>query len=267
MSESVEKKNALLAGAWQATGAQRRRLAEVRAWEHVGAAGWAQTRVLEDILRAGREGLAATETLRQVVKLTTEQVRALPLHVPSEQREEHLRTLSEIAQSGEAQITAAEALDDLICRALEAVTRTPMEDVNVRSLRQIQERVQEQLRALDTIIAAARAQAGTLEEIARLDQLSVQHQQRVEALRHFGTEEELRALTEAGEGIVERIAELEEAGPRQLDALTRIGEAVAEKVRETAAPLPEQVQALDDLAQSVQQKAEELREHQESEIQ
>lgn len=257
----------MLAGAQQAAKAQRRRLAEVRAREHVGAAGWAQTQVLDNIVRAGREGLAATETLRQVVKLTTEQVRALPLGAPNEQRKEHLRALTEIAQNGEAQITAAEALENLICRALEEVARTPVEDVNVRALQQIHQRVQEQMRALDTIIAAARAHAGTLEEVARLDQLSAEHQERLEALRYVEAEEEVRALTEAGEGIVERIAELDEAGTGQLDALTRIGEAVAEKVRETAAPLPEQVQALDDLAQSVQQKAEELREHQESEIQ
>ena len=40
---------------------QRRRVAEARAREHVGAAGWAQTSALDAIIRAGREGLAATD--------------------------------------------------------------------------------------------------------------------------------------------------------------------------------------------------------------
>ncbi|GAA5512633.1 hypothetical protein Dcar01_01350 [Deinococcus carri] len=259
MSDSVEKRDALLNTARQATTEQRRRLAEVRARQHVGAAGWAQTRTLEDILRAGREGLAATETLRQVVRLTTEQVRALPLGAQAQERKEHVHALTEIALSGEAQITAAEALDDLICRALEDVTRTPSEQVSVQTLRQIHQRLQEQMQALGTIIAAARAQAGTLEEVARLDRLSAEHQTRVEALRQFGAEEELRELTEVGEGIVERIAELDEAGAGQLGALTSIGEAVAEKVSDTGASVPQKVQVLDDLARTLQHKAEELR--------
>ncbi|EYB66836.1 hypothetical protein DEIPH_ctg066orf0019 [Deinococcus phoenicis] len=249
----------MLAGARQAVSQQRRRLAEVRAREHVGAAGWAQTSTLENILRAGREGLAATDTLRQLVRLTTEQVRSLPLAGPQEERDGHVRALTDIVQRGEGQITAAEALDDLICQALEDVTRTPVADVNVQTLRRIHERVQEQVEALNTIIGSARAQAGTLEEVTRLAQLSAEHQDRVNALRQFSAEEELQALTAAGEGIVERIAELDEAAPRQLDALTHIGEIVGQKVTDTAASVPEQAQALDDLARTLQQKAEELR--------
>ncbi|MBB5294748.1 vacuolar-type H+-ATPase subunit I/STV1 [Deinococcus metallilatus] len=260
MSESAEKREVLLAGAREAMSAPRRRLAEARAREHVGAAGWAQTRVLEDIIRAGREGLAATDTLRQVVCLTTEQVRALPLAAQPEEREGHARALAEIVQSGETQITAAEALDNLIRRALEDVTRTPLESVNVRALRQIRQRVREQMQALETIITSARAQADTLEETARLERLSAEHQERVNALRQLSAEEEVQALADAGADIVEHIAELDEAGAGQLDALARIGEAVAEKIRDTGAPLAEQVQALDELAQTVQQKAEELRE-------
>ncbi len=260
VNDSAEKKDILLVEARQATNAQRRRIAEVRAREHVGAAGWAQTRALEDIIRAGREGLAVTDTLRQVVRLATEQVRALPLAARPEDRESQARILQEVVQSGEAQIRAAEALDELIQQALEDVMRTPVGEVNERTLRQIQGRVQGQVDALNTIIAAAQAQADTLEEIARLERLSAEHQQRVEALRQLSAGEEVQALAGVGTDIVERIAELDEAGSGQLEALTQIGEAVVDKVTETAVSLPEQVEALDSLAQRVHQKAEELRE-------
>lgn len=259
VSESAEKRDALLAGARRAVGEQRRRVAEVRAREHVGAAGWAQTSMLEQIIRAGREGLAATDALRQMVYLTTEQLRTLPLAAQEGEREAHARALSNIVQSGEAQITAAEALDELVRQALDQVAQTPVGEVNVQRLRQIHDRVQEQMRALHTIIEAAQVQANTLEQVSQLERVSAEHHRRVEAIGHLGAEEELRALAGAGEGVVDRITELDEAGSAQLNALSRIGEAVVEKVSETAAPVPEQVQVLSDLAQAVQQKAEKLR--------
>ncbi|GBF05146.1 hypothetical protein DAERI_030312 [Deinococcus aerius] len=257
--ESAKKRDALLAGAQLAVREQRRRVAEVRAREHVGAAGWAQTSTLEQIIRAGREGLAATDTLRQLVRLTSEQVRALPLAAEQE-REEHARALSEIVRSGETQITAAEALEELICQALEEVARTSVDEVNVRTLRQIHGWVREQMVALNTIIEAAQAQADTLEQVARLDRLNAEYQSRVDALRKLGAEEEAHALAVEGERIVERLAELDAAGPHQLGALTRIGEAVAEQVTETGTSRDEQAEALDDLAHAASEKAQELRE-------
>lgn len=260
VSESAEKRDALLADVQQATSEQRRRVAEVRAREHVGAAGWAQTSTLEQIIRAGREGLAATDTLRQVVRLTTEQVRTLPFAARPQEREDHARALSDLVQSGEAQVTAAEALDELVRQALDQVAQTPVGEVNVQTLRRIHERVQEQMQALNTIIKSARAQADTLEQVARLERVSAEHHSRVDAIRQLSAEEEVQSLAGAGEDIVERVAELDEVGVKQLGALARIGEAVVDRVPETGAPVSQQVQTLDDLARKVQETAKELRE-------
>ncbi|BDP42509.1 hypothetical protein DAETH_24780 [Deinococcus aetherius] len=257
---SAEKRDALLASARQAVGEHRRRVAEARAREHVGAAGWAQTSMLEAIIRAGREGSAAVDALRQVVSLTTEQVRTLPLGAPGEAREVHAQALSEIVHSGEEQISAAEALDDLVCHALAEVTRTPVAEVNVQALRRIHEWLQGQVGALETITGSARAQADTLEQISRLERVSAEHQERVEATRHLSARERVQVLGDLGEEVVGRIAELDEANAHQLDALGRIGEAVVEKVAETGTTPSQQVQALEALAQAVQDKAEELRE-------
>ncbi len=256
---SVERRDALLADAQRAVGEHRRRVAEARAREHVGAAGWAQTSTLEAIIRAGREGLAATDALRQVVRLTTEQVRTLPLAAPGETREAQAQALSEIVQSGEEQLGAAEALDALVRRALDEVAQTPVSEVSVQALRRIHERLQAQVGALSTIIEAARAQSDTLEQIARLERVSADHLQRVEAIRQLGAQEEVQALGEIGEEVVERIAELDEANSRQLGVLARIGEAVVEKVAETGTTPSEQVQALEDLAHAAQDRAEKLR--------
>lgn len=260
MDGSVEKRDALLANAQQAVSEHRRRVAEARAREHVGAAGWAQTSTLEAIIRAGREGSAATEALRQVVSLTTEQVRSLPLGAPGEEREAHAHVLSEIVQSGEEQIGAAEALDELVRRALGEVTRTPVDEVSVQTLRRIHGRLQTQVGALETIIESARAQANTLEQIARLDRVSAEHQERVEAIRQLGAQEEVQALGDMGEEVVERIAELDQANSHQLEALERIGEAVVEQVTQTGTTPTEQARALEDLARAVEDKAEEVRE-------
>lgn len=259
MDESAEKRDALLADARRAAGEHRRRVAEARAREHVGAAGWGQTSTLEAIIQAGREGLAAADALRQVVRVTTEQMRTLPLSAPEGEREAHAQALSEIVDSGEGQIGVAEALDALVCHALDDVARTPMSEMSVRTLRGIHERVQSQVAALTTIIESARAQARTLEQIAHLERVSAEHQGRVEAIRQLGAEQEVQALADAGESIVERVAELDEAGSHQLGALNRIGEAVVEQVAQTGASPAEQVEVLDGLAQAVHEKAEELR--------
>lgn len=247
-----------LAGAQQAVGRQRRRLAEVRAREHVGAAGWAQTSTLEQIIRAGQEGLAATDALRQVVKVTTEQLRSLPMAAAEQQRQEHAQALARIVASGEEQSTAAASLDGLVCQALEDVARTPMSEVSVRTLRQIHDRVQAQLGALSTIIEAARAQANTLEQVARLERVSAEHQARVEAIQALSADHETQMLAEVGEQIVERIGELDEAGGKQLVALQRVAEAALSQVAETGTLPEQQAEMLQTLAKTAQQQAEAL---------
>lgn len=122
---AVEDASQQVAQVREASLKQRRRVAEVRAREHVGAAGWAQTSALDAIIRAGREGLAATDALREVVQVTTEQLRALPFGAGGEARSAQEEALRHILESGEAQITAARALDELVCTALDEVAPRP----------------------------------------------------------------------------------------------------------------------------------------------
>lgn len=258
VKEGSIKRDALLSETRRATSSQRRRVSEFKAREHVGAAGWQQTAALESILRAGREGLAATDALRQVVRLTTEQIRTLSLSEMKEQ-EEHVRALHEVVRNGEEQITAAQALEEVLCQALDDVARTPVDDVSVSRLKQIHRRVQEQVAALNTIVESAQVQARTLEQASRLEEISAEHQQRVNDIRQFSAEEEVQALGDTGQRIVERIAEIDEAHPDQLSALQKIGETLVESVPQTGADPAAQVETLHGLAEIAQAKAQELR--------
>lgn len=258
MGESQNKRELLLSETEQATRSQRHQVAEVQARRHVGAAGWKQTAALESILRAGREGLAATDALRHVVRLTTEEIRTLSLSEMGE-HDEHTEALQQIVENGESQITAAQALEEVLCTALADVAQTPVDDISVLRLRQIHERVQEQLTALDTIVEAAKVQAKTLEQASKLEAVSAEYQQRVNDIRQFSAEEEVEALGETGQQIVERIAEIDEAHPNQLSALKKIGETVVEKLPDTGADAQEQAQTLEDIAQAAQDQAQALR--------
>ncbi|CAM3641800.1 hypothetical protein DEFR109230_06535 [Deinococcus frigens] len=248
-----------MADAWNAAHSQHRRVSEVRAREHVGAAGWAQSSTLEDIIRTGQQGLAATDALRQVIHLTTEQIRTLPLGASPHERGGQTQALLDIVENGEQQITAAQALDQLVCLALEDVARTPVDELNVAQLRLIHGRVNDQLAALKNIIGAARAQAQTLEQANHLEQVLNEHQHRVDEIQRFSAAHEADALADAGESIVARISELDEAAPEQVDALVQIGEAVVEKMGETGASEQEQAEALEELADEMKEKADELR--------
>jgi len=90
---------------------QQRRLNEARAREHVGAAGWLQSSLLEEIIRVGREQFASTDALRQVVRVTTESLRQLPISAGQESRDGQQRALEGIVASGSEQITAAHELE------------------------------------------------------------------------------------------------------------------------------------------------------------
>ncbi|MFC3831944.1 MULTISPECIES: hypothetical protein [Deinococcus] len=249
----------LLAGAEHAAALQRRRLAEAQAREHVGAAGWAQSSTLEAIIRAGQEGLVATEALRQVVDLTGEQLRALPLSIDDTQRAEHVALLSSVMSNGQGQIEVAQHINDLVSQALTAVTTTPLTDISVRQLKDVQQRVMDQVETLHTIISSAHAQTATLEEVQRLDQVIAQHQQKIRDLRMESAATEAEALAHAGEGIVQRLGELDDAAPTQLSALTRIGEAVSEQVGATGADAEDKARTLEQLAGDMQDRADELR--------
>ncbi len=260
MNASQEKRDELMADAQHAAHSQRLRVSEVRAREHVGAAGWAQSTLLEEIIRTGQQGLAATDALRQVIHLTAEQIRTLPLGATPVERGGQTQALLDIVENGEQQVTAAQTLNRLVCLALDDVAQTPVDELNVSRLRGIHSRVSEQLKALYSIIGTAQAQAQTLEQAGQLEEVLNDHQRVIGEIQHFSAAHEASALAEAGEDIVERISQLDEAAPEQIEALTQIGGAVAQKMGDTGASSTAQAQALDGLAHDMQDRADELRE-------
>jgi len=238
---------------------QRRRLAEARAREYVGAAGWQQSNLLEEIIRAGRDQFATADALRQVVAVTTETLRALPLAAGQALRDEQQQRLEQIVVSGQRQVQAANELEDLIAQALGEIFETPLPDLNARRLERVLERVREQIVALHLMIEAARAQSGTLEQMQVLDDVSAAYQQRLGELQRLGAEEELAVLGAVGEQVLGRVAELDTAGSRQLETLGSIGEAAVRQVAETGASRQEQLETLEHLQGEAQVQAERLR--------
>jgi hypothetical protein len=238
--------------------AQRLRLNEARAREHVGAAGWHQTTLLEEIIRAGRDQFASTDALRQVVQLTTDSLRALPLAGGQDSRSGQRRTLEQIVQSGNQQVSAAQELEEVIQQALGEIIETPVSDLNARQLTRVLDRVQEQIRALNLMIEAARAQVGTLTQLQALDDVSLSYQQRLGELQNLSAEEELEVLGSVGAQVVERIAELDVEGGRQLETLGTISDAVVRQMSETTASRDDQLQALEQVQAEARQQVEKL---------
>jgi hypothetical protein len=238
--------------------AQRLRLNEARAREHVGAAGWHQTTLLEEIIRAGRDQFASTDALRQVVQLTTDSLRALPLAGGQDSRSGQRRTLEQIVQSGNQQVSAAQELEEVIQQALGEIIETPVSDLNARQLTRVLDRVQEQIRALNLMIEAARAQVGTLTQLQALDDVSLSYQQRLGELQNLSAEEELEVLGSVGAQVVERIAELDVEGGRQLETLGSISDAVVRQMSETTASRDDQLQALEQVQAEARQQVEKL---------
>jgi hypothetical protein len=237
---------------------QRRRLNEARAREHVGAAGWRQTNLLEEIIRAGREQFASTDALRQVVSVTTQSLRTSALS-SQEDRNDQQRTLESIVASGHQQVALAHELENVIEQAFREVIGTPLSDVNARRLEQVLKRVHEQLGALHLMIEAARAQVGSLEQLQALDAVSAAYQRRLGELSSLSAEEELDALGSMGEQVARRIAEVEAPGEKQLEKLGTLGEAAVKQVAETEASRDAQLNTLEGIQAEAEREAEKLR--------
>ena len=237
---------------------QQRRLSEARAREHVGAAGWAQANLLEDIIRAGRDQFAATDALRQVIQLTSGQLRALPLSAGQEARDDHRRTLQDIVASGQQQVSAAQALEEVIQLALRDVVDTPMQELSAAQLGRIHAHLQEQLSALSLMMEAARSQAGTLDQMQALDEVSAAYQERVDELGTLSAEKELDQLAAVGGQVMSRIAELDEAGEKQLETLEVLGESALRQVSDTGASRSSQLRTLEYLREEAGREAAKL---------
>ena len=136
---------------------------------------------------------------------------------------------------------------------------TPLSDLNARKLGRVLERVREQIRALNLMIEAARAEVGTLEQLQALDAVSTKYQQRLGELNSLSAEEELEMLGTVGEQVVGRITELDAHGDKQLEKLGSIGEAVVKGVAETSASKDEQLHTLEGIQAEAEAEASKLK--------
>ena len=238
---------------------QLRRQAEARAREQVGAAGWQQTSLLEEIIRAGRDQFASTDALRQEVRQTTESLRGLPLSAGQGSRDEQQQALERLVEVGHQQIGSAHELEEVIQQALREIAQTPLPDLNAQQLQRVLGRVREQIGALDLLIEVARAQVGTLEQLQTLDLVSAAYQQRLQEMRTLNAEDELDRLGELAVETVERIAGVSAAGEKQLETLGDIGGAVVQQVTATTASRDDQLETLESIQLAAVQQAEQLR--------
>ncbi|WP_407541934.1 hypothetical protein Q0M94_20865 (plasmid) [Deinococcus radiomollis] len=125
--------------------------------QHVGAAGFAQRNVLEQIITAGREQIVYTRALRKVVASTLRQLEA------QEDRVERVpsRTLQQIVSSGQRQIETAQQLKDTIQQTLSNVLDTPLDLVSAQVLAVLSESVRRQARHLELLIQVALNEAAS----------------------------------------------------------------------------------------------------------
>jgi hypothetical protein len=249
--------------------------------EHVGAAGLEQLHILEQTIAAGREQIITTQALRQVMASTLEQQHELSLAQVGASASAQQRTLQEIMTSGQAQLAMAHTLRLTLQRVLNQVRDTPLEHISGHVLTTLSVAVHQQVQDLQDIIEAAVRQASSLEQIARLEQITVQtatrlqevertrsendlvelERQALQALNHIRRleregqthavqKEELRAEAQVAR---QQIAELEEANAVDQQEITRLEE-------ERDGTLEQQGE-LNRASEELQQALEDLRHH------
>ncbi|WP_309570792.1 hypothetical protein [Deinococcus sp.] len=189
----------------------------VSARHHVGAAGFAQAEALEQIISAGREQIALTQSLRQVVITTQTQLRDAADTFDTELAQLHIGKLEEVVRSGRAQIEAADHLRLAIQSTLTSVRGTPLEDISAGLLTTLGTLVQQQARSLEDLIAVAIGEATNAEQIRKLERVSADVALRSEAVEHERTERELVNLERMQTQTLTRIRQLEADGQSHAD--------------------------------------------------
>ncbi|UBV45301.1 hypothetical protein LAJ19_21145 (plasmid) [Deinococcus taeanensis] len=178
---------------------------------HVGAAGFLQRDVLEQIISAGREQISVTRSLRQIVASTQAQLQALS-GMGALDEQAHVETLRGIVTSSQAQIRTATALRDAIQRTLTDVQGTPLEEISANLLNTLGAVVQRQLAQLQDLITTALGEADSVEQVAELQQVRSDAQARQVQLEHEQSERELVQLETLGAEALARVRDLEEGG-------------------------------------------------------
>ncbi|MFC4453545.1 hypothetical protein [Deinococcus sonorensis] len=176
--------------------------------QHVGAAGFAQRNVLEQLIAAGREQIAYTGTLRQVVASTLRQLGEERLEGEPGQ----LVALQQIVTSGQRQIETARQLTLSIQHTLSNVRSTPLELVSAHLLSLLSESVHHHARNLELLIQAALEEASSSEQVAQLKQVRADMVATVLEIEHDGEERALAQLDLMAQQAVEQVRSLEAEG-------------------------------------------------------
>lgn len=179
---------------------------------HVGAAGFAQTQALEMIISAGREQIALTQALRQVVVTAQAQLRDIAVRFDAQIAQVHTGALEGIVESGRSQIAAADELRRAIQATLTDVRGTPVEDISVTVLTTLGTVVRRQAQGLKDLIEVAISEATSAEQITKLERVSAEAALRIESVEHERTERELAYLEHLKQQTLTRIRQLEADG-------------------------------------------------------
>lgn len=221
--------------------------------QHVGAAGFLQRDVLEQIINAGREQISVTRSLHQVVAATQNQLRSLS-GMGALPGQAHVETLQGIVHSSEAQIQMATGLRAAIQRTLTDVRGTPLEEISAHVLSTLGEVVQRQLEQLQALITTALNEADSVEQVAELEQVRSEAQARQVQVAHEQSERDLVRLETLGVEALARVRELEEGGQTHTAQRAEL-EQRAETTRQLISSLEgEQAQNLAQLARLEQEE-------------
>ena len=211
----------------QLTLIQHRALLDARlliaAREHVGAAGIEQMAALERLIAAGQEHTSVARAASQVLHLLqTQTPDALAVQTLLRQSEEQVVWLNELAA--------------VVTTSLQQITATPVQRISAAVLEDIATRMQRQIAALNTLIAAAQASPAvpdaatpTLEAIRATLQADLAAAAQAERQGHLATLLQLALQTCAdiggltGSAVPERVAALQSiaaAVQQQIEQLT-----------------------------------------------
>ncbi|MFC4454779.1 hypothetical protein [Deinococcus sonorensis] len=191
--------------------------------EHVGMAGLEQTAALERIVAVGRSQPGISRALEQI---------AQSLQAP-ETGTVQLDT-DELLEASREQLEMVRQVEQVVTLALQAVTSTPVDQISVEVLGEINQSAQAQLVTLERLIHDVQQRSQSQAQIDLLEDVNAQVHEEIEAI-------EVREAT------------------GQLESLRLVSQqAVAQMAALSQAPSQQQITALNDLADAARAQADAL---------
>ncbi|MFC4453766.1 hypothetical protein [Deinococcus sonorensis] len=214
----------------------RQRLLEMAAREHVGVAALNQSTAVEEIIAAGREQIEVTAALQGVLQQTLEQLREGGRVQTEVEPPDHSGVLHRILEVGQAQRDIAALMSNQIVDALERVTRIPVEDISLTTLRTVQRTVQAEIKSFRTLVGMARQQVTTRQDLDHLDRIERDLNARLGHLRHAEAIDKVRGFEQLAEEAVSNIMRVANA---EIDDQIRALQVLVEHARRMLAGLRE----------------------------